>query len=148
MLPGKVGWIAKKIKVEKGQFTDKSASEAMSDSRIVGDIVYEWQDRLAAIRRSMFRVDRNHAKEQMNAFLDVGIPFGYIDAMTPMQERIRLFEKMGYGELAGIASVGCLIRGVDEDVRCLIDAQPTKSLMRHVQKWGRGIRTRQMENYG
>lgn len=47
---------------------------------------------------------------------------------------------MRYGEIAGIASVGCLIRGVDEDVRCIVDLQLTKSEMRHVQKWGRGVR--------
>jgi superfamily II DNA or RNA helicase len=34
----------------------------------------------------------------------------------------------------------CLIQGIDEDVRCLIDAQPTRSLSRHVQKIGRGLR--------
>jgi RNA polymerase subunit RPABC4/transcription elongation factor Spt4 len=48
---------------------------------------------------------------------------------------------MQRGEIAGIASVGCLIAGVDEDVRCVIDAAPTKSEISLVQRWGRGIRT-------
>ena len=47
---------------------------------------------------------------------------------------------MRRGDIAGIASVGTLIRGVDEDVRCILDLQPTKSEIRHVQKWGRGVR--------
>jgi DNA repair protein RadD len=131
----------KKIKVVKGEFQDKSASEAMRDAVIVGDVVKTWQQYGPGDKTFMFCVNRAHAREQMNAFLDAGIPFGYIDSLTPMDERRLAFKQMRGGEIAGIASVGCLIRGVDEDVRCIIDAQPTKSEMRHVQKWGRGLRT-------
>jgi superfamily II DNA or RNA helicase len=77
----------------------------------------------------------------MAAFIDSGIPFGYIDAQTPNEERTLQFRKMYHGEIAGVASVGCLIAGVDEDVRCIIDAAPTKSEISLVQRWGRGIRT-------
>ena len=130
-----------KLKTKMGEFTDASSSEAMRSPKIVGDVVKEWKERGPGEKTFMFCVDRNHAKSQMDAFIDSGVPFGYIDALTPMEERTQQFRKMGYGEIAGIASVGCLIRGVDEDVRCIIDCQPTKSVMRHVQKWGRGIRT-------
>jgi hypothetical protein len=77
----------------------------------------------------------------MAAFIDSGVPFGYIDAQTPPDNRVLQFKKMHHGEIAGIASVGCLIAGVDEDVRCIIDAAPTKSEISLVQRWGRGIRT-------
>ena len=131
----------KRIKVVRGEFQDKSASDAMRDAVIIGDVLKTWKERGPGDKTFMFCVNRAHAKEQMAAFIDSGIPFGYIDALTPMDERRLQFKKMRHGEIAGIASVGCLIRGVDEDVRCIIDAQPTKSEMRHVQKWGRGLRT-------
>jgi DNA repair protein RadD len=80
----------------------------------------------------------------MEAFQDCGIPFGYIDANTPAGTsdkergtRKHIFAQMRHGEIAGIASVGCLIRGVDEIVYNVLDLQPTKSEMRHCQKWGR-----------
>lgn len=130
-----------RIKVVKGEFQEKSASEAMSDAVIIGDVVKTWMERGPAGKTFMFCVNRAHAREQMGAFRDSGIPFGYIDAHTPLGERRTIFAQMRHGEVAGVASVGCLIRGVDEDVRCIIDAQPTKSEMRHVQKWGRGLRT-------
>ena len=38
----------------------------------------------------MFCVNREHAKEQMGAFIDSGIPFGYIDANTSIPDRKRL----------------------------------------------------------
>lgn len=129
------------IAVSKGEFEEASASAAMSSASIVGDVLKEWQEKSPREKTFAFCVNRDHAKAQMDAFVDCGIPFGYIDAYTPQDTRKALFGKMRYGEIAGIASVGCLIRGVDEDVRCILDLQPTTSEMRHVQKWGRGVRT-------
>lgn len=128
------------LAVERGEFVDKSAGEAMSDVSIIGDVIKEWKEKSPREKTFAFCVNRDHAKQQMDAFTDCGIPFGYIDALIDKDERRRIFDQLKYGEIAGIASVGCLIRGVDEDVRCILDLQPTRSEMRHVQKWGRGVR--------
>jgi superfamily II DNA or RNA helicase len=125
----------------QGEFTEASASQEMRQSRIVGNVVETWKKLGPGGKTFMFCVNREHAKEQMGAFIDSGIPFGYIDANTVREDRKIAFDQMRHGEIAGIASVGCLIAGVDEDVRCVIDAAPTNSEMRLVQKWGRGIRT-------
>lgn len=127
--------------IQKGEFTEASASKEMRQNRIVGNVVETWNKLSPREKTFMFCVNREHAREQMGAFIDSGVPFGYIDANTSMDDRTLAFEKMRLGDIAGIASVGCLIAGVDEDVRCVIDAAPTISEMRHVQKWGRGIRT-------
>lgn len=128
------------LTVSKGEFEEKSAGEAMSDKSIIGDVLKEWKEKSPREKTFAFCVNRDHAKAQMEAFSDDGIPFGYIDALVDIDQRKRIFAQMQYGEIAGIVSVGCLIRGVDEDVRCILDLQPTKSEMRHVQKWGRGVR--------
>ena len=135
------------MKVSKGEFEEASSAQAMSDKDIVGDVLKEWREKSPREKTFAFCVNRAHAQTQMEAFHDAGIPFGYIDANTPQGlrdtepgTRKHIFAQMRYGEIAGIASVGCLIRGVDEDVRCILDLQPTKSEMRHVQKWGRGVR--------
>lgn len=135
------------LKVARGEFEEAGAAAAMSDKAIIGDVLKEWQEKSPREKTFAFCVNRDHAKAQMEAFLDAGIPFGYIDAYAPSGERDNergtrkhAFAQMRYGEIAGIASVGCLIRGVDEDVRCILDLQPTKSEIRHVQKWGRGVR--------
>jgi len=50
-------------------------------------------------------------------------------------------EKFKNHETKIICSVAKLTTGFDvKDVACIIDAQPTKSLMRHIQKLGRGLR--------
>jgi superfamily II DNA or RNA helicase len=129
------------IAVEKGEFTEASSSAEMRQQRIVGNVVDTWKKLGPGEKTFMFCVNLDHARAQMAAFIDSGIPFGYIDAQTPLDDRTLQFKKMQYGEIAGIASVGCLIAGIDEDVRCLIDAAPTKSEISLVQRWGRGIRT-------
>ena len=74
------------------------------------------------------------------AFEQAGVPFGYIDGTMLMEWRRPVFERFREGKIKGIASVGCLSRGVDEDVHCIIDAQLTNSEMNLVQKIGRGHR--------
>ena len=129
------------IAVQKGEFTEASASQEMRKDRIVGNVVETWKKLGPGDKTFMFCVNLDHARAQMAAFIDSGVPFGYIDAQTPNEERTLQFRKMYHGEIAGVASVGCLIAGVDEDVRCIIDAAPTKSEISLVQRWGRGIRT-------
>jgi superfamily II DNA or RNA helicase len=136
------------IKIVKGEFDEAGSAAAMSDDSIVGDVLKEWKEKSPREKTFVFCVNRAHAQVQMEAFLDDGIPFGYIDANTPQGTRDsekgtrkHAFAQMRNGEIAGIASVGCLIRGVDEDVRCIVDLALTKSETRHVQKWGRGVRT-------
>lgn len=132
------------IGTSKGEFEEAGAAAAMSDATIVGDVLKEWKERSTGHKTFAFCVNRAHATKQMEAFQDDGIPFGYIDANTPVGEsdadrgsRKHIFAQMQHGEIAGIASVGCLIRGVDEIVYNILDLQPTKSEIRHVQKWGR-----------
>jgi len=129
------------IAVQKGEFTEASSSTEMRQNRIVGNVVETWKKLGPGEKTFMFCVNLDHARAQMAAFLDSGIPFGYIDANTSREDRTDQFRKMKHGEIAGIASVGCLIAGVDEDVRCVVDAAPTKSEISLVQRWGRGIRT-------
>jgi DNA repair protein RadD len=133
------------LDVERGEFAEQSSAKAMSEPEIVGDAVLEWKERSTQEKTFAFCVNRAHAKLQIEAFQDAGIPFGYIDANTPMGDkrnpepgtRAHIFRQMSYGDIAGIASVGCLIRGIDEVVYNILDLQPTRSEIRHVQKWGR-----------
>jgi DNA repair protein RadD len=131
----------KSLTVVSGEFQEGSSADAMSESAIVGDVVKEWREKWGQGKTFMFCVNRKHAKEQMDCFRDSGIPCGYIDAFTERNDRKRIFHQLGYGEIAAIASVRCLVRGVDEDVRCILDTQPTRSEEAHVQKIGRGLRT-------
>ena len=54
---------------------------------------------------------------------------------------MRMFQRFRDGVTKILVSVGTLIAGFDEDVRCIIFARPTKSEMLYQQALGRGLRT-------
>lgn len=128
------------VRIVKGEFDEEQSSAVMRDAKIVADVVETWKQRWGKDRTFMFCVNRAHAKEQQAKFEQAGIPFGYIDGTMSVEEREPIFAKFRTGEIKGIASVGCLSRGVDEDVRCIIDAKPKNSEMAFVQEIGRGLR--------
>jgi superfamily II DNA or RNA helicase len=130
-----------KLKVQNGEFTEASSSAIMGEKRIVADVVATWQERCDGMPTFLFAVDRNHAKSLRDEFESLGVGCGYIDANTSREYREKEFGDFRRGRNKIIASVGCLTTGVDEDVRCIIDASPTRSEIRHVQKIGRGLRT-------
>jgi superfamily II DNA or RNA helicase len=130
-----------KVKVSKGEYEDAGLSQVMSDKTIVADVVKTWQEKGENLPTFMFAVDCAHAKSLRDEFTAAGVSCGYIDAYSDDDERKITFARFRRGEDKIIASVGCLTTGVDEDVRVIIDAAPTKSEIKHVQKIGRGLRT-------
>src|SRR5207248_352153 len=73
-------------------------------------------------------------------FTEASIACEYVDGNVPMFERQDMFERFRQGETKIISSVGT--PGVDLPLcSCIIDARPTKSVIRDVQGLGRGLRT-------
>ena len=83
----------------------------------------------------------------MEAFQAHGIPCGYIDGESTKDERKAIFKRYRSGEDKILASIRVLGVGIDEDVRCLMDLNPTKSEISHVQYWGRGARLADGKTY-
>ena len=67
------------LAVKAGEFEEAGSAAAMSDKSIIGDVLKEWQEKSPREKTFAFCVNRDHAKAQMEAFQDAGIPFGYID---------------------------------------------------------------------
>lgn len=130
-----------KVKISKGEFEEKGLHDAMDKPQLVADIVKTWQEKGQNLPTFLFAVDCAHAKSLRDEFERVGINCGYIDAFSDDEDRKETFRRFRNGDDKIIASVGCLTTGVDEDVRVIIDAAPTRSEIRHVQKIGRGLRT-------
>ena len=70
------------IKTARGEFEEASAAAAMSDTAIIGDVLKEWQEKSPKEKTFAFCVNRDHAKSQMEAFQDAGIPFAITDSFT------------------------------------------------------------------
>ena len=122
------------------EFTTEGAANVMDTKKITADVVSTWVERAELLPTFLFAVNRKHAQSLRDEFQSVGISCGYIDAFSTPDERTETFKRFRDGRDQIIASVECLTTGVDEDVRCIIDAAPTRSEIRHVQKIGRGLR--------
>jgi DNA repair protein RadD len=123
-----------------GDYVESEAADAMSTQQIIGNVVRTWKEKGPGDKTFMFCVNRVHAKKMQHEFEAAGFPCGYIDGSMDSDQRETVFKKYRSGEYKLISSVGCLVVGVDEDVRCIIFLVLTKSEMKWVQAGGRGLR--------
>lgn len=129
------------VKTVAGDYHEGQLADLMGDDPLVADIVSTWT-RLGEGRPTLcFCVDRAHAKKTQQRFEAAGIPAGYIDAFTDREERKRIRAALDAGRIKVVCNVGCLTKGVDWAIGCVILARPTKSEMLFVQMVGRGLRT-------
>ena len=112
------------------------------EPKVIGDIVRTWR-RYAEGRKTILFAPRVADAERFAAefraagFAAVAVS-GYMDSADCAAE-VRKFRD---GQTQILCSVSKLATGFSvRDVGCIVDTQPTQSLMRHVQKLGRGLRT-------
>lgn len=125
-----------------GDYNQSQLSDAVNKTELVGDIIRHWQA-LGENRSTIcFCVDRAHAKHVQERFSEAGIPAAYVDCYTPDLERREIIEDFRNGVIRVICNVGVLTTGFDApEASCMIDAAPTRSLILHVQKTGRVLRS-------
>ena len=129
------------VKTVRGDYDEKQLAEAMDKGALVADIVSTWMERGEDRPTVCFGVNRVHAKHIQSQFEAAGVMAAYMDAFTPMEERLGIIKAFAVGDVRIICNVGVLTTGFDADVRCIILARPTKSEILYTQMIGRGLRT-------
>lgn len=124
-----------------GDYAKKPLTERVNTKTIRADIVKTWF-RLGENRQTIvFTILVQHSIDVANEFADAGIKVAQIDGRTNKDLRKQIIEDFKNGVYKMLVSVGTIIKGFNATgVECIIDAQPTKSLSRHIQKLGRGMR--------
>jgi len=139
----------KGAKRARGDFTAKDASERMEIPKRTGDIVAHWRLHAQGMRTIGFAVNRADSQMIVDRFNASGIPAAHLDGDTPKAERKRIIDGFVSGEILVLFNVALFdegfdlaaIAGVDDlTIDCLIDAAPTMSLSRVLQRWGRVLR--------
>ena len=130
-----------KVKTRMGDYAEDQLSLAMNKSELVADIVETWMRKGPGFGTMCFCVDRLHAKSVQARFIRAGVNAGYVDAFSSLEDRQDVLKQFRNGDIPVICNVGVLTTGVDEDVRCIILARPTKSEILYCQIIGRGLRT-------
>ncbi len=117
-------------------------------SKIVGDIVAEWQDKTGKhfsgpVKTIGFSATVEHGEELCRAFQAAGHDFRQVSYKDGNDEsRAKLIEAFRCGEVLGLISCEALAKGFDvPDIQCGIAARPyRKSLAAHIQQIGRVMR--------
>lgn len=125
------------VKVRAGEYDDNALSLVMRGEKLIADIVQTWKDLGQGRPTLCFCVDLAHAEAMRDRFERSGVSAAYIDGDTEVLDRKAIRARLDAGEVKVVVSVGTMIKGVDWKFGTIIDAQPTKSRMRHVQKLGR-----------
>jgi DNA repair protein RadD len=129
------------VRTVAGDFKQDELGDAMDKASITGDIVGTWLKRGDNRPTIAFCVNRRHAQHIAERFEEAGVAVEYLDGETPREDREAMFARFRSGETRILCNVGVLTTGFDADVRCVIDAKPTKSRVLFVQSIGRGLRT-------
>lgn len=142
-----------KVHITKsGEFDEDEAGEAMRDRRIIGDMVKHWTNLAPNCKTVGFAVNRKASEDYAEAFRAARIASVAVDANTPDKDRHNkdgtvtlgrdtVWQKLAEGEIKVVWSVGIISYGWDvPEVDCVIDAAPTMSLAKHLQRIGRASR--------
>ena len=129
------------VRTLAGDFHEGALADAMDRPVVTGDIIATWLKRGEGRSTFCFCVNRRHAQHVAERFIEAGVVAEYMDGKTSREDRETIFSRFRSGETRIICNVGVLTTGVDLDVRCIVDAKPTKSRILFVQTIGRGLRT-------
>lgn len=131
-----------------GDFSARDSERAMDKAKIVGDIVRHWRKYGSDKITIGFAVSIRHSQAIVERFKAAGIPAAHLDGNTKKEERRRTLQALARGELQVVWNVGLFGEGydlasnagIDVSIGCVIDAAPTQSLSRYLQRCGRALR--------
>lgn len=129
------------VQKNNGDYVRKQLGQRMDKAPLLGDIVKEWIRRGDERPTICFATTVDHSKHIADMFAGAGIPSIHIDANSSEEERERMRVGLTSGKIKVASSVGVFLEGFDcPEVGTIIDACPTASLPRFIQKIGRGLR--------
>ena len=135
-----VGFHARGVKIRRGEF-ETAELDRRADEKVVGNTVNAYLQHAPHGRAIMFGVSRRHAKETAARLHEAGIPAGYAGSETPMAERDAVFTAFARRELQCVCNVALVDEGFDvRDCDTVIDVAHTTSIVRYLQRVGRGRR--------
>lgn len=135
-----------KVKKLKGDYDSVSLEIAMSKSRIVGNIVEQWEKHCknpdaTGKRTVLFAVSVAHSREMVARFTAAGVVAEHLDGSMGKTEREGILARLRSGATTLVSNVNVLTEGFDlPALEVIILARPTLSLGLYLQMVGRGLR--------
>lgn len=124
-----------------GDYTQKSNSNAVKNSSIMGDAVKHYLKFVPGRRAVTFVPDVEIATEQSLKFNNAGIKSEALSAKSEESLRINAVARLAKGELQQIVNVDLFGEGFDlPAIDAVCDCAPTQSFSRYAQRFGRMLR--------
>jgi len=129
------------VKTRGGDYSEEDIAAIMDRAGLVSDTVESWVKHASGKKTLLFASGVAHSKHCAERFNECGIPSAHVDGNTPMDERDAAVMDLRTGKILVLCNHAVFSEGTDiPEIECIQDCQPTKSLGRHIQKWGRGMR--------
>ena len=124
-----------------GDYNQKQLSKEFEAHSIAYPVAKSYYERALGKLALCFVVDIAEGKRTLEAFRSYNIPSALIDGNTPDLERDKMFRDFAQRKLWVLINVDIAGEGTDiPSVEVVIDAAPTKSLGRYIQRIGRMMR--------
>ena len=129
------------LKINDGDYTEADLDKVVNQTALVGDIVEAWYKHSAGRPTIGFAASVAHSMHLAQVFRNAGLKAVHIDGTTDKKIRDHANEDLEAHRIDAIFNYGTHVEGSDiPPVSCIIDACPSASLMRVLQKGGRGLR--------
>jgi superfamily II DNA or RNA helicase len=130
------------VRIRKGDYDEGQLEERVNKMSLVGDIIKTHQLRAKGRPTVVFAVSIAHSKHICEEFRKIGLRAVHVDCYTDRDSRKMINDQFKHGDIDVLSCVAIFEKGWDAPIAsCLIQAAPTKSVMRYVQQVGRILRT-------
>lgn len=138
----------KGVRRAMGDFSKKETAEKMDKPKLTGDIIKHWRAKAEGLRTIGFGVNVLHSQHLAESFCAAGIPAAHLDGSTEKGLRRRIIGQYAEGQIEVLFNTALFdegfdlsaVAGTDVTIDALIDAGPSQSLTKILQRWGRTLR--------
>lgn len=144
-----------RVRVAGSDFDDEELGQIMHTGQLEGQIVDHWlkwspshPDKMGKriqgdFRRTLvFAVNIAHSQSIATRFERAGIKVAHLDGNTPELQRRAMLKDLASGALQVVTNCNVAVEGVDvPEVKCIVHARPTQSLVAWRQSVGREMRS-------
>ena len=125
----------------EGDYKTSALVSAMDNNQI-RSLLYDSYDKLAKGKKGIiYSISRVHSEHICRQYRRHGVAIENIDSETPAKTRENIIKRFKEGKLDIIVNVDIFSEGFDcPDIEFIQLARPTKSLVKYLQKVGRGLR--------